>query len=106
MARTRFTWVFTVFSEMNSSSASSSLERPLAMATSTSRPRSVMSAKRGLSLREGRLENASISRRVTEGESSASPAATVRIASTSCSGGLRLRRNPEAPACRALKTYS
>src|SRR5215217_8071077 len=106
LVRTRLTWVFTVFSEMNSVSASSSLDSPLAMATSTSRSRSVRSAKRGLAVLAGRLENRSMSRRVTDGDSSPSPAAMVRIPSISCSGGLRLSRNPDAPAWRALNTYS
>ena len=45
-------------------------------------------------------------RRVTDGASSASPAATTRTASTSCSGGAFLSRKPLAPACSASKTYS
>ena len=40
----------------------------------------------------------SITRRVTEGASSASPLATARIPSTSCSGGTSLSKKPLAPA--------
>jgi len=43
----------------------------------------------------------SITRRVTEGASSASPLATARIPASSCSGGASLRRNPLAPAFNA-----
>ena len=49
-------------------------------------------------LGRGRRENWSITRLVTAGESSASPAATVRIAPSSCSGGSSLSTNPLAPA--------
>ena len=45
-------------------------------------------------------------RRVTDGASSASPAATTRTASTSSSGGAFLSRKPLAPARSASKTYS
>jgi uncharacterized membrane protein len=45
----------------------------------------------------------SITRRVTEGESSESPAATVRTAAISSSGRVRLSRNPEAPARKLPK---
>ena len=45
----------------------------------------------------------SITRRVTDGERSESPAATALSASSSCSGLVRLSRNPEAPAVSAPK---
>ena len=45
--------------------------------------------------------NCAITRRVTAGESSASPAATVRTAAISCSGGSSLSTKPLAPACSA-----
>ena len=47
------------------------------------------------------LLSPAITRRVTDGDSSASPPATVRTAAISCSGGSSLRTNPLAPACRA-----
>ncbi|CAO0837713.1 hypothetical protein SMICM17S_04561 [Streptomyces microflavus] len=43
---------------------------------------------------------------VAAGESSASPAAAIRIALSSSSGSAPLPRNPEAPARRAWTTYS
>src|SRR6476619_5228601 len=54
----------------------------------------------------GRRTNSAITRRVTTGESSASPPATTWIASTSCSGGVSLSRKPLAPARSASYTYS
>ncbi len=44
------------------------------------------------------LTNSEITRRVIDGESSASPGATTWIAPTSCSGGVSLSRKPLAPA--------
>ena len=46
----------------------------------------------------GMRVNCSITRFVTVGERSASPAATVRIAASSCSGGSSLSTKPLAPA--------
>jgi len=43
---------------------------------------------------------------VIVGERSASPAATVRIAASSCSGGSSLRTKPLAPTLSASYTYS
>ena len=48
----------------------------------------------------------SSSRRVTRGETTASPRATVRMAPTSSAGGTSLSRKPLAPARSALKAYS
>ena len=48
----------------------------------------------------------SISRRVTDGDSSESPWAMVRIPARSCSGATSLSRKPLAPAVSASKTYS
>jgi hypothetical protein len=48
----------------------------------------------------------SITRRVIEGASSASPAAATRTAVISCSGGAFLSRKPLAPTVRAWYTYS
>ncbi len=45
--------------------------------------------------------NSSISRRVTDGESRASPPATALMPARSSSGGVRLRRNPLAPGADA-----
>ena len=45
----------------------------------------------------------SMTRLVTEGESSESPAAIVWIAAISSSGRVRLSRKPEAPALSAPK---
>jgi hypothetical protein len=45
----------------------------------------------------------SITRLVTEGESSESPAATVWMAASRSSGRVRLSRKPEAPALSAPK---
>ena len=57
--------------------------------------------------RAGRsLVNSWISRRVTPGASSASPAATTRTASNSRSAVTSFSRNPLAPARSASKTYS
>ena len=50
--------------------------------------------------------NDSITRLVTDGDSSDSPAATSRIARSMSAGSLSLIRKPAAPACRASKTYS
>ena len=52
------------------------------------------------------LANSSIRRRVTDGASSASPAATTRTAATSSSEGRSFSRNPLAPARSASYTYS
>ena len=49
-------------------------------------------------VRRGRRVNCLITRLVMAGESSASPAATVRIAARSCSGGSSLSTKPLAPA--------
>ncbi len=50
--------------------------------------------------------NSPIRRRVTLGASSASPAATTRMAVSSSAGRVSLSRNPLAPARSAAKTYS
>jgi len=50
--------------------------------------------------------NSATRRRVTGGESRASPAATTRTASTRWAGGAVLSRKPLAPARRASNTYS
>ena len=50
--------------------------------------------------------NAAISRRVTPGDNSASPAATTRTARISSAGSVCFTRNPLAPARSASYTYS
>ena len=52
----------------------------------------------------GRAANASISRLVTEGASSASPAAATRIAAARSARGASFSRNPLAPARSASYT--
>jgi hypothetical protein len=47
-----------------------------------------------------------MSRRVTPGDSIASPAATSRIACTMSAGGVSFRRKPLAPERSARSTYS
>ncbi|CAM5480526.1 hypothetical protein SALBM217S_06999 [Streptomyces griseoloalbus] len=84
----RLTCVLMVDSATTSRPAISALDRPCAISTSTSVSRSVRSpyaacadgSTRGAS---DSLENSVISRRVTEGASSASPAATTRTPSAS-----------------------
>ena len=51
--------------------------------------------------RSPRLTNLSMRRRVTLGESSASPAATTRTAANRSAGGVSFTRNPLAPFRRA-----
>jgi len=52
------------------------------------------------------VRNRANSRLVTLGETTASPAATLRIAETKSSGGVSLSRNPLAPARIAPTTCS
>jgi len=54
----------------------------------------------------GRVANSRTTRRVTDGDSSASPAATSRIARSSSAGLVSLMRNPLAPWRSASNTYS
>ena len=78
--------------------AISAFESPRAIRTRTSRSRSVSSRRSSRGGAGARRANSSMSRRVTDGESSASPLATTRTAATSSSGGRSFRRNPLAPA--------
>jgi len=84
---------------------SSPFERPWAISVSTSRSRGVSSSRRSRAdvSGVGCCAVRSITVRVTEGERSASPAATVWTAAISSSGLVRLSRKPEAPALRAPK---
>ena len=87
-------------------SAISALERPRATSASTSRSRSVSTssgARRRPTSGSGRRANSSISRRVTRGASSASPAATTRTAASRSSGRVSLSRKPLAPARSAVE---
>ena len=89
-----------------SAAAISPFERPRAISSSTSRSRGVSASRlrarpsSGVGWRAMR----SITRRVTDGDSSDSPAAIVCIASISSSGRVRLSRKPDAPARRPPKT--
>ena len=100
------TWVFTVVSLMKSSRPISAFDRPRARRRNTSSSRSVSSPSSGGASWRGMRVKRAITRLVTLGERSASPAATVRIAARSCSGGSSLRTNPLAPARSASYTYS
>jgi hypothetical protein len=101
----RFTCVFTVDSSITKACAISALERPRATSSSTSRSRGVSSLSRSPEDASGAgcSSMRSMTLRVTDGERSESPAATVWIAAISSSGRVRFRRNPEAPAVRAPK---
>ena len=77
------------------------IERPLAISRRISVSRAVSSSISFGGAGRGLRVNCSITRLVTAGESSASPAATVRIAAISCSGGSSLRTKPLAPALSA-----
>ena len=92
------TCVFTVVSLMKSSCPISAFDRPRATSRKTSRSRALRSSSSLGGVGRGRRMNRSITRFVTVGERSASPAATVRIAASSCSGGSSLSTKPLAPA--------
>jgi hypothetical protein len=104
----RPTWVFAVDRLTCRWDAISALDRPSPTRVRTSRSRSVISstAAAGRCLGSGRLVNSSMSRRVTAGARSASPAATTRIAVSRSAGRVSLSRKPLAPARSAAKTYS
>ena len=74
--------------------------------TSSSRSVRVDSSGGVPDLGVGRWAKSSISRRVIEGWSSASPSATTRTALESCSAGESFSRNALAPAFSASYTYS
>ena len=75
--RTCVTWVFTVVSLMKSSCPISAFDRPRATSRRTSRSRALRSSSSLGGVGRGRRMNRSITRFVTVGERSASPAATV-----------------------------
>ena len=87
--------------------AISSFDRPSATSAMTSRSRSVSASSADVG--RGSLAlvaNSATSRRVTPGESSASPRATARTAWISSTGSVSLTRKPLAPMRSASKTYS
>jgi hypothetical protein len=103
----RLTWVFTVAGLSTSRPAMSSLDSPSPTRLTSCRSRSVstsilVAGGGGLA----RSANSLISRRVTLGDSSASPVATTRTARTSSAGSVCLTRKPLAPARSASNTYS
>jgi hypothetical protein len=83
------------------------LDRPVAISVSTSRSRAVSSpmprTRRGGLVRAA---NSAITRRVTAGDSSASPAATTWTALISSAASVSLTRKPAAPARSPSKMYS
>jgi hypothetical protein len=108
----RLTCVFTVSGLRCSTSAISALLRPRATRVSTSRSRadsspscSAMASPVAGAASGSRRARAMI-RAVGPGESSASPAATVRIPSSSSAGRVSLTRKPLAPARSAAMTWS
>src|SRR5690606_3462549 len=104
----RPTWVRAVAGLMNSRSAISSLLSPSPTRPRISFSRSVNVSSKGCGLR-GRAccsTNVLINVRVTLGDSSAPPSATVRMACSRSAGGVSFSRNPLAPCRRASKTYS
>ena len=107
LARIRPTWVLVVCSAMTRVSLISALDRPRAMSRSTSVSRLGERAEPGGDGRDvapGRRVKSAISRRVTDGASSASPAATTRTACTSSAAVASLSRKPLAPARSASYT--
>ena len=92
--------VFTVVSLMKSSLPISAFERPRAIRRNTS-AHAPSNPRAGSEARAGECANRSITRFVTAGERSASPAAMVRIAASSCSGGSSFSTKPLAPALSA-----
>src|SRR6266508_185781 len=103
----RLTWVLAVAGLTTSRSAISSLDSPSAARAMTSRSRSVSASSAGVDA--GCLDASAkraISRRVTPGESSASPRATARRPWISSTGSVFFTRKPLAPARSASNTYS
>ncbi len=80
-------------------------DRPRAINVSTSRSRGVSTVSDGgVPTSRGCRAKCAISRLVTVGASSASPAATTRTADTSSTGVASFSRNPDAPARSAAYT--
>jgi hypothetical protein len=96
----RLTWVLTVCSATTSRAAISALESPRATRASTSVSRWVSRSTLARLGPDGgpSRANSAISRRVTDGDSSASPAATTRTASARACAEASLSRKPLAPA--------
>jgi hypothetical protein len=87
---------------MNSCSPISALVHPPATRPSTCRSRSVSTSSCGVVGGVVSPVNAAMSRRVTFGASSASPAAMTRMAACRSAGGVSLSRNPLAPAVSSV----
>jgi hypothetical protein len=81
-----------------SRSAISAFESPSAIRRKISRSRAVSSASPAGGAGRGMRVNRAMTRVVTLGDRSASPAATVRTAAIRCSGGSSLSTKPLAPA--------
>jgi SpoVK/Ycf46/Vps4 family AAA+-type ATPase len=103
LVRTLDTCDLTVAAPMRSSSHISALLDPRAIATTTSRSRSVRRPSRldTDALAPRRWAKRPMRRRVMDGASSAPPPATVRTAATSSAGGMSLSTKPLAPARNA-----
>src|SRR5450759_4407569 len=105
----RATWVLTVASDRNSRWAISVLDNARATSSKTSCSRGV-SASRAASAGRGGAPSPctyrSSSRRVTAGATTASPAATARMAESRSGGPTSLSRKPLAPARKPAMTYS
>lgn len=103
-------WDFTVASARYRVAAISVLDRPRPTWTSTSRSRALSRLNR--SSRSAPLPSGmcgrkfSSRRRVMRGDTTASPAATLRIAVSNSSGLVFFSRKPEAPAWSPAKAYS
>ncbi len=106
----RDTCALTVASLIYNEVATSAFDAPDPTAAATSRSRSVRVLSRCAAARRRSEASASpkwdSSVRVTEGETTASPAATRRTALMISAGGVSLTRNPLAPARSALITCS
>ena len=100
------TCVLTVVSLMKSSCAISAFDSPRATSRNTSCSRELRSASCFDGVGRATRVNCRMTRFVTVGDRSASPAATVRIAAINCSGGSSLRTKPLAPAFNASYMYS
>src|SRR4051794_5066388 len=101
--RMLLTWVFTVFSDTTSVSASSRFDNPRPSRPSTSRSRGVSEAT---SPPGGGCATSSITRPAICGSRSASPSCTSRTAASSPDGSTSFSRYPAAPAWTAGITWS
>src|SRR5579863_2856782 len=103
----RLTWVLAVEGLSTMASAISSLDRPCATRATTSRSLLVrVSIPAAATASGGRATNSPIRRRVTTGDSSASPCMTTCSACSRSAGSVSFSRKPLAPARSARKMYS